>query len=152
MRRSRLSWLTLAAVVAMASTLRADSNPQIAGFVAGLELCPQSICGSAVFAGRFVGRVDGRLAFGTFLGAINHDPLPEPYETASITGGQWLIWTWRNRFEGVAPRGTLTNNGDNTFTVVLNMVLTDGGVGTITFTGLLDHNVFPPTIAGTITP
>jgi len=43
-----------------------------------------------------------------------------------------------------------SDNGGNTFTVDMTMVLLRGGVGTLQFTGLLNHNVFPPTIIGTI--
>ena len=150
MRRALVSRLTLVAVLAMSTTVAADSQPRLTGYVSGLELCPQSLCGAAVFAGRFVGLVDGRLTLGAFWGAINHEPLPAAYETAAIAGGHWLIWTRRGTYEGVVPLGTITNNGDNTFTVALTMLFTDGGAGTVTFLGRLDHNVFPPTVLGAI--
>jgi hypothetical protein len=129
----------------------ADSVPVIEGHLAGLELCPQSICGSAIFTGAFAGQVDGRPERGVFLGAITHDPLPEAYDSAFITGGLWVIRTPRRVLTGyVMPGGTLTNNGDNTFTVEMTMVILRGGVGTLQFFGLLNHNVFPPTIVGTV--
>jgi hypothetical protein len=129
----------------------ADSVPVIEGSIAGVEFCPQSICGSAIFAGQFTGLVNGRSERGVFLGAITHDPLPEAGDSAFITGGLWLIRTPRRALSGyVLPVGTLTNNGNNTFTVEMTMVLLRGGVGTLQFTGLLNHNVFPPTIIGTV--
>ena len=129
----------------------ADSVPVVQGAIAGIELCPQSICGSAIFTGEFSGLVNGRPERGVFLGAITHDPLPEPGDSAAITGGLWLIRTPRRALSGyVWPGGTLTNNGDNTFTVDMTMVLLRGGVGTLHFTGLLNHTPFPPTIIGTV--
>ena len=129
----------------------ADSVPVIEGHIAGVELCPQSICGSAIFTGQFTGQVNGRPERGVFLGAITHDSLPEPSESAFITGGLWVIRTPRRVLTGyVMPGGTLTNNGDNTFTVDMTMVLLRGGVGTLHFTGLLNHTPFPPTIIGTV--
>jgi hypothetical protein len=129
----------------------ADSVPVIEGYIAGVELCPQSICGSAIFTGQFAGQVNGRPERGVFLGAITHDPLPEAYQSAFITGGLWVIRTPRRVLSGyVMPGGTLRNNGDNTFTVDMTMVILRGGVGTLQFSGLLNHNVFPPTIIGTV--
>ena len=129
----------------------ADSVPVIQGSIAGVELCPQSICGSAIFTGEFTGLVNGRPERGVFLGAITHDPLPEAGDSAFITGGLWLIRTPRRALSGyVMPGGTLTNNDDNTFTVDMTMVLLRGGVGTLHFSGLLNHNLFPPTIIGTV--
>jgi hypothetical protein len=114
-------------------------------------LCPQSICGSAIFTGEFNGLVNGRPERGVFLGAITHDPLPADGESAAITGGLWLIRTPRRALSGyVVPGGKLTNNGNNTFAVDMTMVLLRGGVGTLDFSGLLNHNPFPPTIIGVV--
>jgi hypothetical protein len=130
----------------------ASSVPVVQGSIAGIELCPQSICGSAIFTGEFTGLVNGRLERGVFLGAITHDALPEEAgDSASITGGLWLIRTPRRTLSGyVMPAGTLTNYGDNTFTVNMTMVLLRGGVGMLHFSGLLNHTPFPPTIIGTV--
>jgi len=55
------------------------------------------------------------------------------------------------RFRGVVlPGGTLFNNSNNTFTVEATLILTSGGSGQLHYVGLLDHNVFPPTIVGPI--
>ena len=129
----------------------ASSIPVVQGSIAGIELCPQSICGSAIFTGEFTGLVNGRPERGVFLGAITHDPLPEAGDSAFITGGLWLIRTPRRALSGyVVPGGMLTNNGDNTFTVDMKMVLLRGGIGTLDFSGLLNHTPFPPTIVGTV--
>jgi hypothetical protein len=131
--------------------IAADSIPFIEGNIEGIELCPQSICGAAFFVGEFAGHVNAFPRHGVFFGAITHQPLPEPGETSFITGGTWLIRTPFRTFLGVVlPGGTLTNNGDNTFTVTLEMIITRGGSGALTFTGTLSHDVFPPTIVGTV--
>ena len=134
------------------SPILAVSHPAVAGNIAGIELCPQSICGVAAFAGNFAGTVNSKPTAGIFWAGITHGDLPtEIGETAPITGGTWMIRTATKVVAGtVEAGGTLTYNGGNTFTVDLTMDLTTGGNGTLTFTGVLDHNPFPPTIAGTI--
>ena len=142
-----------AVVLAIASVpILAVSNPAITGTISGVELCPQSICGEAVFAGSFAGKIKNRPVAGVFWGGITHDDLPTTVgDTAAITGGTWMIRTRTQVFAGtVESGGTLTFNGGNTYTVSMTMDLTSGGTGTLTFNGLLDHNPFPPTIVGTI--
>jgi hypothetical protein len=148
-RRVALSAVTILSIVTL--PLSAISNPVIAGTIAGVELCPQFICGAAIFAGKFVGVVNAKPVAGVFTAAITHDPLPENAgETANITGGTWLIHIPSHTFAGFIAGGTLLNNGNNTFTVTLTMVLTQGGAGTLTFAGILNHNTFPPTIIGAV--
>lgn len=126
----------------------AVSHPAITGTISGVELCPQSICGQAIFAGDFVGMVNKKGASGNFLVYVTHAPLAA---TAAVTGGSWLIRTEKDKvYAGNVTGGTLTDNGDGTFGVVITLLLTSGGNGTITFSGLLNHNVFPPTIGGTL--
>lgn len=151
--RRRLSWIVIVLVlVAGALPVRASSTPVIAGNVAGVELCPQSVCGAAIFAAVFSGQVGANpFAFGTVAVAINHAPLPDPGNTAAILGGQWTIRLFSGRtFTGLVTGGSLFNNDDNTFHVIANMLLTGGGAGTLTFEGTLSHRVFPPTIVGRI--
>jgi hypothetical protein len=128
------------------------SNPVITGTISGIELCPQSICGQAVFAGSFTGPVSGKVTPGVFWTGITHEALPTTVGGMSaITGGTWLIRTPKKVFFGVVPEGgTLTYNGGNTYTVALTMELSQGGSGTLTFEGVLNHNLFPPTIVGTL--
>jgi hypothetical protein len=129
----------------------AVSHPAITGTISGVELCTQDLCGQAVFAGNFVGFVNKQGTSGVFLVSVTHDSLPDAGGTAAITGGSWWIRTDKDKiFSGTITGGTLTNNGDGTFAVVLAMQLTSPGNGTMTFNGLLNHNVFPPTIGGTI--
>lgn len=147
----RRTTLSIALILVSTLPVTAVSNPVITGNIAGVELCPQSICGAAVFAGDFIGQVDSRPARGVFWTGITHDPLPtEMGDISGIDGGVWLIRTRGQMFSGVVADGTLTNNGDNTFTVALTLVLGRGGNGTLTFDGILDHNPFPPTIIGTV--
>lgn len=151
--KRRLSWIVIVLVLlAGALPVRASSIPVIAGNVAGFELCPQSVCGAAIFAAIFSGQVGNNpYAFGTVAVAITHAPLPDPGDTAAILGGTWSIRLLSGRtFTGVATGGSLFNNGDNTYHVMVNMLLTGGGAGALTFEGTLSHRVFPPTIVGRI--
>lgn len=151
--KQRLSWLAIAVVVILGTMpVQASSIPRIRGAVAGIELCPQSICGAAVFVGLFRGQVGvNPLALGTMAVAVNHDPLPDVEDAAAITGGFWQLHLLNGRrFVGAVTGGTLFNNGDNTYHVSVEMLLTSGGTGTLSFEGTLSHNSFPPTISGTI--
>jgi hypothetical protein len=84
--------------------------------------------------------------------AINHDPLPDPGQQAAITGGTWDIQVGLTRIGGRVAEGSLYNNGDNTFTVIVVLDFTFGGTGELQFLGILNHNVFPPTIQGSLAP
>lgn len=152
--KRRLALLVGLILLGIAVTpIRAASDPSITGTISGVELCPQSICGEAVFSGSFAGRVDHRPTSGVFWVGVTHDDLPTTVNgQAAITGGTWMIRTRTNVFAGTIASngGTITYNGGNTFTISLTMDLATGGSGTLSFTGLLDHNPFPPTIVGTI--
>jgi hypothetical protein len=132
--------------------VRADSTPVIQGVVSGLELCPQSLCGAAVFVGVFQGQVGVRSnALGLIAVAVQHEPLPEETDDcAAITRGLWELKVLLRKFVGSAS-GELCYNGDNTYSVGVTMSLLGGGGGEMFFAGTLDHNVFPPTIRGVIT-
>lgn len=134
-----------------AGPLQAQSKPMVQGRVLGLELAPQFILGSALFAGIFQGQVgQNGHALGVFAVAVTHEDLPESGESADITGGAWEIRAGGKRLRGEVTGGLLINNGDDTFQVLAVLQLTQGGQGQIYFAGLLDHNVFPPTIKGNI--
>ena len=152
----RLSPLALVVILAVGVVpLRASSVPQVRGAVAGIELCEQAVCGSAIFVGLFSGQVGiNPFAFGTIVVAVNHDyPLPDPLTSAAVTGGAWQIKPIAGRkIGGVITGGSLYNNDDGTFGVIANMLVTSGGSGTLTFEGTLSHNTFPPTIGGRIRP
>jgi hypothetical protein len=133
------------------ATARAVSTPVVQGVVSGLELCEQAVCGSAVFVGAFFGQVGfNPRAVGLIAVAVNHDPLPAPGFCADITGGRWEMWVGFRRLRG-GVTGELCATFDNTFIVDTTLSVESGGSGQIAFNGLLDHNVFPPTIKGVMT-
>jgi hypothetical protein len=149
----RLFALPLIAMVALVFTapaVQAASTPPVSGNVTLIELCPQSICGAAFFSGVFQGAAGGKGGTGTLSVAVKHDPLPPPNSSTNITGGSWELQMAGHRYRGVVTSGTLVNNGDNTFTIQAELRLTQGGSGTLTFSGLLNHNTFPPTLTGTV--
>jgi hypothetical protein len=149
----RTFWLSAVLVLAMlgSTSARAASLPNVQGTVSGIELCPQFICGVAVFAGAFHGQIGwNRWALGTIAVAVTHDPLPEVGDCANITGGAWELRAGLRRIGGYV-QGRLCANADDTFDVETQLVMTYGGVGTIDFYGLLDHNYLIPRISGAIT-
>ncbi len=137
-------------LVAGARPLEAASIPFIDMSAFGVELCPQSICGSAIFVGILSGRVGTNpSASGTFAVSVTHDPLPAQFHQSAITGGTFDIRVGFRTIRGVVTGGTLLNLNNNTFLVTMTLAAAGGGV--LTFEGILDHNVFPPTITGRIT-
>jgi hypothetical protein len=144
---------TLVLVLAFgARPAQAASVPFINLQTYGLELCPQSWCGAALFVGILHGQVGSNpFALGKYAVAITHDPLPDPGAASAITCGVFEFHVGLRRIEGVVlPGGVLFNNGDNTFAVRAVLFITRGGWGTLVFNGLLNHNVFPPTVVGTV--
>lgn len=150
----RLAPVALVAVlVAGAAPIQADSVPQISGLVSGIELCEQDVCGSAVFVGLFFGQVGSNpRAIGTVGVAVNHDELPVN-DSSPITGGVWRLRLLSGRtITGEIDGGLLVNpcNGSaNAYCVSVDLEITSGGHGTLSFEGILSHEVFPPTISGT---
>jgi hypothetical protein len=142
----------LATVLAFGgATLSADSRPALSGGAAGIELCPQFICGFALFAGTFEGEVNSRPASGGFVAAIVHDDLPAIDAIAAINGGQWTITAGRRVFSGAVRGGTIYNVNGTQFCINMALEIDEGGRGEIYFSGVLDHGPFPPTIAGLVT-
>ena len=146
-----VSLLTALMILVAGSRPVYASDPVITARISGIELCPQFICGAAFFTGFVAGQVGANpAAFGTFLVAITHDPLPQlPGEEAALTGGVFEIRVGLRRIRGVVSDGTLRNNGNNTFTVQAVLTITNGGSGDMNFLGILDHRGFP-TINGFI--
>jgi hypothetical protein len=66
----------------------------------------------------------------------------------NITGGAFIIRLPFRTIQGAVPGGLLTSNGDETFDVQMFLDVRGGGLQT--FEGTLRHDVFPPTIDGTI--
>lgn len=151
----RYSWLALVVVLVLgAAPLRASSVPPLQGQFAGIELCEQAVCGSAIFVGLYSGQV-GFIphAIGTISVAVRHNPLPPPYTPADIIGGSWQLKLLNGAIlGGPICSGSLYNKNDGTFHVIVNMAVGSCATGTATFDGTLSHNTFPPTIWGNITP
>ncbi|HEY7474111.1 MAG TPA: hypothetical protein VH679_03805 [Vicinamibacterales bacterium] len=153
--KKRLLSFSLLTLLVLAGTIpvRASSLPVIQGEVSALELCPQSICHAAIFTGLFVGQVGvNPFSVGLISVAATHEDLPEADDPpAGITGGVWSLRLLNGRrFTGIVTSGSLSNNGDNTFDVTVRMQIVSGGSGSLQFHGTLSHQVFPPTLIGTI--
>jgi hypothetical protein len=152
MRRASACAVILLTLGIWVRPAEAVSIPVINVNTFGIELCPQSICGAAIFTGLIQGQVGGNdHALGTFVAALTHEELPDAGQTAEITGGLFEFRVGLRRIRGIVlPHGLLLNNGDNTFAVDATLFITSGGSGTLHFQGLLNHNTFPPTIIGTV--
>ena len=118
--------------------------------VLGIELCPQYICGSAIFTGILSGEVAGvQTSLGTFAVSVTHENLPTvPNQQSDITGGTFELRAGTRTVRGVVLGGTLTYLGDNRFAVQMLLATRNGS--TMAFVGTLDHNTFPPMISGQI--
>jgi hypothetical protein len=151
MKRAAALVVAVTIILVAVHQTRATSNPIIDVDIFGIELCPQSVCGAADFAGVFEGRIGNtNFATGVFDVSVNHDPLPAPGKSAAITGGTWSLSGRKGLFDGVVTRGTLFNNGNNTFAVYAVLELQQGGTGDLIFLGTLNHNTAIPTISGTL--
>ena len=155
LRRASLLVVPILVFVLGGAPLRAASTPVINVRTYGLELCSQAMCGAAIFSGFIFGRVGlNPYALGTFIVAVNHDPvLPDdPGEVINLTGGAFEFRVGLRKITGVIqPGGTLTYNGGDTFTIDATLVFLSGASGTANYVGILDHNVFPPTVVGAVT-
>ncbi|MCA1559085.1 MAG: hypothetical protein LC753_13585 [Acidobacteria bacterium] len=147
-----VSLLTALMILVAASRPVQASTPAITAQIFGIELCPQFICGAAIFTGVLAGQVGNNpYAFGTFTVAITHEELPQVAgQQADLTGGVFEIRVGWRRFRGDVSSGTLTKNANNSFTVQAVLTIQRGGSGDMNFLGTLDHTVFPPTISGFI--
>ena len=128
----------------------ATAGSQFNGDVEGWEFCTQSVCGAAYFLGLFHGRGnEAPDSDGVWQLSVRHEELPEPQQSAVITGGDWRLRVgWRTQLQGEVDEGTLYNNGDETFLV--NVKLARAGEEAIGFFGLLDHSGLPPSVRGCI--
>jgi hypothetical protein len=151
MRQSALRSTCLVLALLGTASLSAHSQTTLNGFVSGVELCEQDVCGLAIFVAGFAGEIDDRPAVGLAVGGIRHDDLPVVIgATADITGGLWSIRTPRRTLAGKVTGGTLQKWNDTQFGVVMSMDINEGGNGKATFRAILDHGPFPPTIRGMI--
>jgi hypothetical protein len=139
------------AILLSAGVATAGSQPVVTGQVEGMETCAQFSCGFAQFLGTSQLQIGTTQGKGGFLVQVTHGPVPLlPGGTAPISGGQWAMSANQTVFSGAVEGGLLVNNGNNTFTVTLTLLSLSGASGTLSFTGILDHNTFPPTIAGIV--
>ena len=145
-----LTPLALLFVLFLAAPVRAASTPTDANAF-GIELCPESICGSAIFTGILSGTVAGvNTRLGSFIVSVLHDDLgPNPGDIASInSGGAFQLRAGLRTIRGTITGGQLVTNGDGTFNVLMQLVSSTGQ--SFLFVGVLSHNTFPPTIVGHI--
>jgi hypothetical protein len=149
MKRSIFSFVFVAALSLGVMSAEA-SRPAVNGELDGVEFCPQVICGAAVFAGNFSGTVGSVKTPGFFWVAVKHESLPKPGSTTGILSGRWSLTFNGGIIGGPIMGGALFNNGDNTFKVDTVLEVSRGGTGTIDFSGVLNHNIFPPTVEGTL--
>jgi hypothetical protein len=148
MMKRFLTPVALICLLLLATPAHAASRPTDANAF-GIELCPQSICGSAIFTGILQGTVAGiNTQLGTFTVAVQHDDLPAPGATSAITGGVFQLRVGLRTIRGTIVGGSLTATPDNTFLVSMELLSTTGQ--TLEFEGVLNHNTFPPTIVGHI--
>ena len=141
----RRALVTLGFVVALMGFAR-PAHAQATGSALGIEVCPQSECGAAVFYGAV--QLNAGTIGGTLLGAIQHEELPEVGAWANLTLGwlQLLIGPGLATFD--LTSGALFNIGDGTFYVLAAF---SNGATVLVFEGILNHNFFPPLIYGTLT-
>ena len=125
----------------------------------GIELCPQSLCGAAIFVGLLRGEVGGNPnALGTFALAATHEDLPtEQGEPARLQpagpGGAFEFRFGLRRIRGEVVTGFIFRVFDggidtNTFIVFALLLTSEGDL--IEADVLLDHNVFPPRVSGCV--
>ncbi|HLQ76857.1 MAG TPA: hypothetical protein VK210_05860 [Terriglobia bacterium] len=135
-----------------ASVAQAASVPAIDGQVAGIELCPQFICGAAIFAGGFQGKIGiNPNASAVMVAALKHGDLPtEIGQSTPIYTGVWELRNLFRRFSGAVLGGEIVYIGQNRFHVTATLLLTSGGGGVLHLDGILDHNPLIPTFGGTL--
>ena len=126
------------------------ATPETDATAFGIELCQQSVCGSAIFVGILSGEVAGvQTSLGTFSVAVTHQDLPtQENPQSAITGGVFELRAGTRTVRGIVLGGTLTYFPNNTFGVEMLLVTRNGSL--MEFQGLLNHNDFPPTISGHI--
>ena len=123
------------------------SSSTIAGEISGVELCPETACGAAIFTGTFQGTVGNQPTPGFFWVAVQHETLPIAGISSPIFGGKWSLSTFWGKFDGAVLGGSIFNNGNNTFNVSVTLEL-KSGTGELFGEAVLNHNDFPPTVEG----
>jgi hypothetical protein len=151
--------LTIGLMFVLGSTAAQAAPPiTVNGLASGLELCPQFICGIAIFTGVFHGQIGiNPNATGIVTVALNHTDLPtlDNKTEAIIKGGVWQLQSFPRGLAGIVLGGTINistnDNGDGKlFDVQIFLRASDGG--TTVFNGTLDHHPLIPRVAGSLTP
>ena len=129
-----------------------SSNPVIQGGVQGKEVCPEFICGVALFIGGFEGRVGANpAAVGIITAAMTHGELPTSIGASTpIFDGAWELRTLIRRISGKVLGGSITYAGGNLFEIRILLDLRSGGGGFVFFAGILDHNTPIPGFRGNL--
>jgi len=130
-----------------------SSSPVIQGGVQGIELCPQFICGFALFTGAFHGQVGANpSASGSITAAMTHDDLPTVEGgIANINDGVWELRTLTRRIGGEVVTGLIRYRGGNVFDILILLKLKSPGTsGYVLFLGELNHNTPIPTFGGNL--
>jgi len=146
-----ISVLVIGFMLAISTTsARAATIPlPVTAAASGIELCPQFICGIAIFTGIVQGQIGSSFtSIGIVTVALNHTDLPttEHPDPAVITGGKWQL----QRFSGTILDGAIILKADKLFEVQIRMKASDGR--TLYFDGILDHHPLIPTVKGTFVP
>ena len=86
---------------------------------------------------------------GTWTVRATHQDLPTSVGgTAAITGGEWQLLAGQ-LYGGRVRRGTITFLGNDQYQINADLQLRQGGNGSLTFVGVLDHrplNQTPPSV------
>jgi hypothetical protein len=135
------------------------ASPRVHGKIVGIEICPQSVCGAAVFLFEFRGELNDRPARGFGWIAIVHEDLPAPNAESDILYGTGVLTIGLHRLEIGAIGGHLYGadligeHGSDVFGVDAALVICNrrGQCGSHVFEhGLLDHETLIPTIEGDV--
>jgi hypothetical protein len=145
---------SLGFILALASTTPATAAaPQLAGQIQGVELLPQSIGGSAIFAFSFTGTVNGKSQRGLGYIEVNHGELPPPGGFATVTRGSGTLWIGLRKYRITSVAGALQGVTPDLFSPALTVEIADRTQSAPhTFLGGLSHEVFPPGITGNLSP
>ena len=153
--RKALCIFAFGLVIFAASTAASaqSSSPIIQGGVQGIELCPEFICGFALFTGAFQGQVGGNPnAVGVITAGMIHTALPAAGDPpATITSGVWELRTLTGKIQGRVVRGSITFLPGNLFEIRILLDLRSPGTGGyVGFVGILNHNTPIPTFGGNL--
>jgi hypothetical protein len=146
-------------LVSLTANPAVAASPRVNGTIAGIEICPQSVCGAAVFLFDFRGELNDRPARGFGWFAIVHQDLPAPDAKSDILYGTGVLTIGLHRLEIGVIGGHLYGAelidmvGSDVFGVDAGLVIWNrrGQWRLHVFeNGLLDHETLIPTIEGDV--